>query len=148
MFLLDTDHLVILQRGPADLRHALLARMSGHAPSQFFVSIVSFQEQLAGWLGYLARRRPADQIVHAYRQLSRLLEDYSHAQLAAFSDDAARLFEELRRQRVRVGTMDLRIATIALVGDHTVLTRNLVDFEKVPGLRVEDWTSPFHDKPR
>ena len=38
--------------------------------------------------------------------------------------------------------MDLRIASIALAGDCTVLTRNLVDFQKVPQLRIEDWTRP------
>jgi tRNA(fMet)-specific endonuclease VapC len=148
VYLLDTDHLVILQRGPWDLSQSLLTRMRGHAADAFFVSIVTFQEQLAGWLAYLAKKRPPEQIVHAYQQPSRLLEDYSQAQLAAFSDEAARRFDELRKQRVRIGTMDLRIASIALVGDHTVLTRNVVDFEKVPGLRVEDWTGPVPDKPR
>jgi tRNA(fMet)-specific endonuclease VapC len=36
--------------------------------------------------------------------------------------------------------MDLRIASIALATGMTVLTRNLVDFQRVPNLNVEDWT--------
>jgi tRNA(fMet)-specific endonuclease VapC len=36
--------------------------------------------------------------------------------------------------------MDLRIAAVALTRNMSVLTRNLVDFERVPGLTVEDWT--------
>ncbi len=36
--------------------------------------------------------------------------------------------------------MDLRIAAIALTKSMTVLTRNAVDFQKVPNLLVEDWT--------
>ena len=36
--------------------------------------------------------------------------------------------------------MDLKIAAIALAYDAIVLTRNLKDFSRVPGLRVEDWT--------
>jgi tRNA(fMet)-specific endonuclease VapC len=36
--------------------------------------------------------------------------------------------------------MDLKIAAIALANDATLLTRNLSDFRKIPGLRIEDWT--------
>ncbi|MGD0518047.1 MAG: hypothetical protein ABSA26_10990 [Thermoguttaceae bacterium] len=46
----------------------------------------------------------------------------------------------MRKSKVRIGTMDLRIASIALAQGFTILTRNLVDFEKVPNLKVEDWT--------
>ena len=48
-------------------------------------------------------------------------------------------FAQLRRQGVRVGTLDLRIASIAIANDATLLTRNLKDFTRVPGLRVENW---------
>jgi len=37
--------------------------------------------------------------------------------------------------------MDLRIAATAMANDFTLLSRNLVDFRQVPGLRVEDWTA-------
>jgi tRNA(fMet)-specific endonuclease VapC len=36
--------------------------------------------------------------------------------------------------------MDLKIASIALANDATLLTRNTKDFEKVHALRIEDWT--------
>ena len=54
-----------------------------------------------------------------------------------FDGKCAERFQLLFKQRLRVGTMDLRIAATALVHDLTVLTRNTVDFERVPGLRVE-----------
>jgi tRNA(fMet)-specific endonuclease VapC len=53
---------------------------------------------------------------------------------------AADVFEDLRKQRIRIGTMDLRIAAIALAHGMTVLTRNLIDFRRVPDLTAEDWT--------
>jgi tRNA(fMet)-specific endonuclease VapC len=43
-------------------------------------------------------------------------------------------------RRVRVATLDLRIASIALCRGLTLLTRNISDFGRVPGLKTEDWT--------
>ena len=56
-----------------------------------------------------------------------------------FDQRTAATFARLRRQRVRIGTMDLKIAAIALEHNALVLSGNVRDFQQVPGLRVEDW---------
>jgi tRNA(fMet)-specific endonuclease VapC len=56
-----------------------------------------------------------------------------------FDAAAASEFVRLRRQKPRVGTMDLKIAAIALAHDALLLSANRRDYEKVPGLRVENW---------
>lgn len=147
-FLLDTDHVVILQRQSAALYPQLSRRIDQRSPDEFYISIVTFHEQVAGWQAFLNRRRDAQSVARAYEEFSHLLSAFADAQLAEFSLEAAQKFEELRKQRVRIGTMDLRIAATALVRDYTVLTRNLVDFEQVPGLKVEDWTITTPEKPR
>ena len=55
-----------------------------------------------------------------------------------FDDRAMAEFKRLKALKVRIGTMDLRIASIVLVHDATLITRNRRDYEQVPGLRVED----------
>jgi tRNA(fMet)-specific endonuclease VapC len=70
-----------------------------------------------------------------------ILADFAAMQVLPFDEHAAAMFESLRKQRVRIGTLDLRIASIALVRDCTLLSRNLVHLRKVPGLKLEDWTA-------
>ena len=50
-------------------------------------------------------------------------------------------YESLRKAGVRVGTMDMKIASIALANNATLLTRNTNDFNRIPGLNIEDWLS-------
>ena len=67
------------------------------------------------------------------------LESIGGATVLPWSMDASNIFDDFRSRGVRIGTLDLRIASIALNYDALVLTRNLVDFQRVPGLRVENW---------
>ncbi|WP_417731448.1 type II toxin-antitoxin system VapC family toxin [Rosistilla oblonga] len=68
-----------------------------------------------------------------------VLERFVETQVVGFDDAAADVFTDLRSQKIRIGTMDLRIASIAIANDLTLLTRNTVDFVRVPNLRFEDW---------
>ncbi|HLV81055.1 MAG TPA: type II toxin-antitoxin system VapC family toxin [Chthonomonadaceae bacterium] len=69
-----------------------------------------------------------------------MLELYCSTPILPFEDAAVSIFQSLWLQRLRVGTMDLKIAAIALANDATLLTRNRSDFSKIPALRIEDWT--------
>ncbi len=75
--------------------------------------------------------------------LERIILRFGDMQVLPFDHAAAAQFESLKKERIRIGTMDLRIASIALANNMTLLTRNTVDFERVLGLRFEDWTRPF-----
>ena len=61
-------------------------------------------------------------------------------QVLQYTPEAQQIFANFRSQRVRIGTQDLRIASIAIAHGGTVLTRNRKDFEQVPGLTIEDWS--------
>jgi tRNA(fMet)-specific endonuclease VapC len=79
--------------------------------------------------------------VAGYWRLENILADFAQAQVLPFSSDAAEIFTEFRAQKIRVATMDLRIASIAIANQMTLLTRNSVDFERIPNVSIEDWTS-------
>jgi tRNA(fMet)-specific endonuclease VapC len=140
MFLLDTDHLVILQRQSEPGYGRLRAAMSKYASTDFFLAIVSFHEQVLGANAFIAQATTNDAVIRGYQMLELCLIDFNRFQVLPFDAPAAGQFDMLRSQ-VRIGTMDLRIAATALSHSLTVLTRNTVDFEKVPQLVVEDWLS-------
>jgi tRNA(fMet)-specific endonuclease VapC len=138
MLVLDTDHMSLLEWGGRN-SPALRERLADVDPEQVTTTIINYEEQMRGWTAYIARAKSADQEVEAYQRLRRHLDNYR--QIAILDDDrrAAAEFQRLRRARVRIGTMDLKIAAIVLSRDATLLSRNLADFERVPGLKVEDW---------
>jgi predicted nucleic acid-binding protein len=53
-----------------------------------------------------------------------------------FAPAYGRLFAATRRGGRRVAAMDLLVATAALLDDASLVTRNVKDFSRVPGLRV------------
>jgi tRNA(fMet)-specific endonuclease VapC len=60
-----------------------------------------------------------------------------------FDDAAADVYGRIRAELTRAGTPigpnDLMIAAIALCHDLVLITHNLSEFSRVPGLRLEDW---------
>lgn len=96
---------------------------------------------MRGWLAQIARANSLAQQIAAYQRLEQLLSDYSQSSVLSFDQRAAEKFQELKVARIRIGTMDLKIAAITLAYDATLLSRNLKDFSKVPGLKVEDWAA-------
>jgi tRNA(fMet)-specific endonuclease VapC len=142
MLVLDTDHLTIVQRKEGEAYASLDVRLEAAASAHAIcVTLVSFEEQMRGWLAYIARSRSMERQVEAYRRLHALLDDFHSRQILDFDEIAAKLYQHLLKSRIRIGTMDLKIAAIALSHGAILLSRNLADFAKVPGLQVEDWTT-------
>jgi tRNA(fMet)-specific endonuclease VapC len=42
--------------------------------------------------------------------------------------------------KLRIGTQDLKIASVALANNLILLTRNRRDFGRIPGLMLDDWS--------
>lgn len=139
MFLLDTNHISAWQRGEGKQYDTLCNRLMDLSGDELFVSIVSFHELVNGWNAYMAKRPKSDFLVRAYFEFEQLLESFSNMNLLPFDRKAAEVYDELLRQKLRVGSMDLRIASIAIANQMTLLTQNTVDFERIQGLSIGDW---------
>jgi tRNA(fMet)-specific endonuclease VapC len=139
-YLFDTDHISFLQRGTGSEYAALAARLAHHPLTDFTYSVISFHEQLLGAHGSINRARTKMDVIRGYNVLLEILQGFMSAPVLPFDTAASAAFDGLKAQRLHIATMDLRIAAIALSQGLIVLTRNVRDFGRVPGLLTEDWT--------
>ena len=102
-------------------------------------TVVSVEEQLRGWLARIAKVRDPLAQVAAYTEPGERVNFLAAFTFLPWDSEAADLFQRLRRQGIRIGSMDLKIACTVIAHDATLLTRNTLDFAQVPGLRFENW---------
>lgn len=136
LWILDTDHLSLLQR-----EHPVVTqRVNQVNPQLIATTIITAEEQLRGRLDVIRRASSANELILAYTRLRDTLDDLRSINLFDFNQDADNCYENLVRQRIRIGTRDLRIAAITLSVNGILVTRNRKDFVQVPNLTIEDWT--------
>lgn len=139
MIILDTDHINILQNQHGNEFQNLTGKMSASADQDFVTTVITFEEQMRGWLALINRSNDAHRQVAGYDKLNTVVDFFARWNRLPFDDASATEFKSLRDQKIRIGTMDLKIASIALSQDALVLSANLRDFEQIPNLQVEDW---------
>ncbi len=135
--ILDTNHFVALVAG-GSLAMKLNRRATEH-DADFFTTIITAQEMSQGWLAAINGEQAGEDQVFGYERFQGALKDFNKITILPFDREAASRFVKLRKQLSRVGTMDIKIAAIAMAHDALLLSRNLKDFNQVPGLRVENW---------
>lgn len=134
---LDTNHYSTVLHETPLLEN--LNRRLAVADADAFTTIVTIQEITQGWTAEINRRKSGRDQLLAYQQFQSAIEDFASITILRFDEEAAAAFHRLQSLRLKVGTMDMKIAAICLSHDALLLTRNLKDFTKVPGLRVENW---------
>ena len=134
-YLLDTDHLSLLQRKDARVGARLLTlpRIDGAT------AVISYEEQMRGWLAKLNRAQTPEQFCEAYALLCNMQRFYCSLHLIEFDRNCLTIFDRLRKVYRRTKTTDLRIAATALAHDATLVTRNTQDFIDIENLRLENW---------
>jgi tRNA(fMet)-specific endonuclease VapC len=143
MIVLDTDIFSLLELPDSPEYLRIRSRLAQIEPSEVIATtVITYEEQSRGRLATVNAARSARQFVQAYDHLRQHALNYSKIPIIGFDAAAASVAAMLHKSRLRLGTMDIRIAAIALTNDALLLSRNLRDFNRVPNLRVEDWTTP------
>lgn len=138
-YVLDTDIISLFQRGDTVVR-ANLVRIEA---ANRYVTAISAAEQLQGWLAVIRRARSEAEAAQGFQRLYETLIFYQTLNVWAYNEYAVTEFNRLRRQKVRIGTQDLRIGAIALSRSAILVTRNTRDFSQIPDLEITDWSRPI-----
>ena len=128
-FLLDTDTCVWALRGRASVRNHLTEA----GPEETAISVVALAE-----LRYGANCSAKPQGNH------QAIDDFTSGVAVLGVDiEVARVFGEIKAQLRQAGKLiedlDLMIAATACVYDLTLVTSNAGHFDRIPGLRLENW---------
>ena len=130
-YLLDTNVLSDLLRLPSG---GIARQIAAVGESRICTSIV-----VAGELRFGAAKSGSARLGERVESLLQLL------QVHALADDAdlhyGRIRDELGRQGTPIGPNDLWIAAHALALDMVLVTDNVREFTRIPGLPLENWRS-------
>lgn len=134
-FLLDTNIVSDVARFPQGLVAEYIAAVGER---QVCTSIV-----VAAELRYGAARRRSDRLTRRIEAILTAID------VLAFDEPADRRYAELRthleRRGTPIGPNDLLIAAQALALGLTVVSANVDEFLRVPGLEVENWLASSRD---
>jgi tRNA(fMet)-specific endonuclease VapC len=92
------------------------------------------------WYTQLRQAKQPERLAWAYRRLTENIRFHARMQIITYEENAMKRFEQLRKQKIKIGRTDLGIASIVLEHDATLVTENTRDFKQVPGLKIASWS--------
>lgn len=129
-YLLDTNTCIYIMNGKPAAAHRVF---SGVQPGDVGVSSITLSEL---WYG-------VENSAHREKNATALRMFTSPLFIANFDGDAAHEYgiirAHLHRRGSMIGGMDLLIAAHAKALGVTLITNNLREFRRVPGLKMENW---------
>jgi tRNA(fMet)-specific endonuclease VapC len=135
LYLLDTDTVSRFRLGNA----AIIRRVLAMPSEKICLSVITVEEQLNGWYTQLRQQQSDARLAEVYERLTRTAEFFGQFRILTFDTVAIARYRELEKARLNVGKMDLRIGAIALTQQAIVVTSNVRDYSRIPGIVYEDW---------
>jgi len=129
MFVLDTNTVSDYFRARGNVAASLLKT----PPSEIALPAIVAYEVWVGVLGSQNAQRRQEQFEELLATIAVLPFD------SVASRRAAELRGVLERRGERIGPLDTLIAAVALVHGATLVTRNVREFGRVPGLNLVNW---------
>ena len=138
LYLLDTDIVSLFGRQNPVVMARVAAARQDH---EVAVTAITVDESYAGWHARIRKARKPVEIADAFAGLAQAAAVFGAFSILPFPVPAIQRFEALKKLKLNTGPNDLRIAAVALEAGGIVVTHNVRDFRRVPGLVCEDWSA-------
>jgi tRNA(fMet)-specific endonuclease VapC len=127
-FMLDTDTVSFVMKGVGRAAEHIV----NYLPEQLCISVITLGELRHGAM------------LRNSTRFHRFIDAFTRTVVAVPFDEScaaefARIATNLTRAGARIGDLDILIAAHALTLDVTLVTNNVKHFNRVRGLRVENW---------
>jgi tRNA(fMet)-specific endonuclease VapC len=134
----DTDVITLILNGS----EYYVKKAERISPAELSLPVPVFEEVIRGRLNAIRQAesgRVKMTVAAAYEMLRETAENLRRYGLLPFDAQGETLTADWTKQRIKVGTMDMRIGASCIIGNATLVSRNRRDFDRLPGLRVEYW---------
>ena len=131
-YLLDTNACIAVMRNHPNV----VSRMSAASPADCFVSTVTSYELFTGVAKCAAPAKERTKVEVLLKTVVELPFDPTAAR------EAGRLRALLESRGQMIGPYDVLLAAQAFAGGLTLVTDNIQEFGRIPGLTVENWQNP------
>ncbi|MDZ8261001.1 type II toxin-antitoxin system VapC family toxin [Nostoc sp. ChiQUE01b] len=138
LWIIDTDQASLFLAG----NKSIIAQVATHS-NNVAITVITVQELFNGWTGRLNDPAQANNLAHLYTKLWETTEFFKVITVFNFDKNAENRYQILRQSSKALAKKriekDLRIASIALAQNATIVTRNYKDFSQIPNLKIENW---------
>jgi tRNA(fMet)-specific endonuclease VapC len=122
LYVVDTDILSLYQRNhPQVCNRIRLARQNNLTIK---TTVITLEEQYGGRLAQIRKAQNSEALISAYDRLAATFTLFSQLEVLGYDRVADDYFRQFRQQGIRIGTQDLRIASISLASGDIIVTRN------------------------
>lgn len=137
-YVIDTDTVSLFEGG----HPVVTSRVYATPLERRTIAVITVRERLDGWYALFGRIKTPEEEAALYERLARTIKTCTVMSIAPYDVAAIARFKQLQEMKLNVGLMDLRIAAVASEQGAILVTVNVRDFSRVPGLIIEDWTQP------
>lgn len=129
-YMLDTNICIyVLKRSPIEVYR----KFAEHIGKGVCISVITLAELKHGVF-------KSDRVEKNAENLEKLMQTISVLPYEnACAEEYGKICAHLQKSGTPIGIMDMLIAAHAKVMDYTLVTNNVREFERVPGLKIENW---------